>query len=101
MKPINERTSKRIQQFPEENIWTEYTRLNNEVGSVNLGQGFPDFETENFIKENTIEAIKTGPLYYARPKGDMELTKQLANFYGPLLNRDIDPLNEVLSFAIF
>eukprot|EP01080_Neovahlkampfia_damariscottae_P003360 gene3360-5907_t len=96
MKPIKERTAKRIQQFPEENIWTEYTRLNNENKSVNLGQGFPDFETENFIKENSIEAIKSGPLYYARPKGDLELTKQISNFYGSLLNREIDSLNEVI-----
>jgi hypothetical protein len=42
MKSIEERAAKRIQQFPNENIWTEYTRLNNETkGGVNLGQGFP------------------------------------------------------------
>jgi hypothetical protein len=47
-----------------------------------------------------VEAIKKGPLSYARPKGDGELVKELSNFYGPLLNRDIDALNEIIGLFL-
>jgi hypothetical protein len=46
-----------------------------------------------------VDAIKNGPLSYARPKGDGELVKELSNFYGPLLNREIDALNEIIGFC--
>jgi kynurenine--oxoglutarate transaminase/cysteine-S-conjugate beta-lyase/glutamine--phenylpyruvate transaminase len=89
--------SDRINVFPNENIWTEYTRLSNEHKSVNLGQGFPDWKAPQFIIDATVEAVQNGPLTYARPGGDMDLVNAVAKFYAPLLKRDrIDPLNEVL-----
>lgn len=36
---------------------------------MNLGQGFPDWNAPEFIKEATIDAINTGPHSYARPMG--------------------------------
>jgi kynurenine--oxoglutarate transaminase/cysteine-S-conjugate beta-lyase/glutamine--phenylpyruvate transaminase len=89
--------SDRINVFPNENIWTEYTRLSNEHKSVNLGQGFPDWKAPQFIIDATVDAVQNGPLTYARPGGDMDLVNAVSKFYAPLLKRDrIDPLNEVL-----
>lgn len=88
--------SERISNFPQENVWTEYTRLSIEYKSMNLGQGFPDWSTPQFIKDSTVDAVLNGSLSYARPAGDMELTTQVAQLYSPLLNRTIDPVKEIL-----
>ena len=39
-------------------VFAEYTRLANEHRAVNLGQGFPDFDGPEFVKEAAIAAIR-------------------------------------------
>ena len=41
----------------EKNLWVEYSALAVKHKAVNLGQGFPDFQTPQFMKELWQEAI--------------------------------------------
>lgn len=50
-------------------IFAEMTALANRHRAVNLGQGFPDFDGPDFIKEAAIEAIRSGPNQYAPTGG--------------------------------
>jgi len=50
-------------------IFTEMSRLAAEHGAVNLGQGFPDFDGPDFVKDAAIEAIRAGHGQYARMSG--------------------------------
>ncbi len=46
-------------------IFTEMSRLALEVGAVNLGQGFPDFDGPEEVREAAIHAIRSGVNQYA------------------------------------
>jgi hypothetical protein len=62
-------------------IFTEITRLANEHGAVNLGQGFPDFDGPDFVKDAAIAAIRAGHGQYARMIGIPLLNAALARKY--------------------
>ncbi len=59
-------------------VFTEITRLANEAGAVNLGQGFPDFDGPEFVKEAAIAAIAAGHGQYARMAGVPALTAAIS-----------------------
>ena len=63
--------------------------------SVNLGQGFPDWPTPDFVKDALKASIAEDHNQYARSAGDPVLVEALATHYSPLLGRTIDPLTEV------
>ncbi len=46
-------------------VFAEYTRLANEHGAINLGQGFPDFAAPDFIKAAAQQAIAADLNQYA------------------------------------
>lgn len=50
----------------------------NELGAVNLGQGFPDYDCDDFIKQAAIEAITTGHNQYAPSQGTAFLRSAIA-----------------------
>ena len=62
-------------------VFTEITRLANEAQAVNLGQGFPDFDGPEFVKEAAIAAIREGHGQYARMAGILPLTRALSARY--------------------
>lgn len=76
-------------------MWSEFTPLANEHKSCNLGQGFPDWATPDFAKKALVEAINGDFNQYSRSAGDVALVTALANHYGKLVNRTINPLTEV------
>ena len=47
----------RMNGFDKPSVWTEFDPLAIELGAVNLGQGFPNWETPSFVKEAAIMAI--------------------------------------------
>ncbi len=57
-----------------------------EIGAVNLGQGFPDYDADSFIKNAAIEAIQSGSNQYAPSSGVMALQSAIEfhehRFYG-------------------
>lgn len=62
-------------------IFTEMSRLAVEHGAVNLGQGFPDFDGPDFVKEAAVAAIRAGHGQYARMTGIPPLHQALAKKY--------------------
>ena len=59
-------------------IFTEMSRLAQAKGAVNLGQGFPDFDGPDFVKDAAIAAIRAGHGQYARMFGVPELNRCIA-----------------------
>jgi aspartate/methionine/tyrosine aminotransferase len=77
-------------------IFTEMTQLALEHDAINLGQGFPDWDGADFVKEAAAAAMKEGGHdQYPPSQGIPALRRAIAERYGPLLGRDLDPGSEV------
>ncbi len=76
-------------------VFTEMTRLANETGAVNLGQGFPDFAAPDFIKEAASRAIIADHNQYAPAPGVPRLRQEIARRFEHRHGRAVDPDNEV------
>jgi aspartate/methionine/tyrosine aminotransferase len=77
-------------------VFAEFTALANQVGAVNLGQGFPNFPAPDFVKQAAQAAIAADLNQYARSAGHPRLVRALAATYGPLLGRTLDPMAEIV-----
>jgi len=75
-------------------IFTVMSALANEVGAINLSQGFPDFETSPVLIELVNNAMKAGHNQYAPMAGVLALREQLAQktekLYGAVYNPDTE-----------
>ena len=60
-------------------VWQEFTPLAKETGAVNLGQGFPDWETPRFVKDALIRALEENHNQYARSAGQPALVQAIAS----------------------
>jgi aspartate/methionine/tyrosine aminotransferase len=78
-----------------ETIFTEISRLANEHNAVNLGQGFPNFDGPDFVKQAAIEAIKSGHGQYARMFGLPDLNRAIAERFAATSGISVDPEREV------
>lgn len=59
-------------------VFTEITELAKAHGAINLGQGFPDFDGPEFVKEAAVAAMRRGENQYARMFGIPELNRAIA-----------------------
>jgi len=59
-------------------IFTVMSRRARELGALNLGQGFPDYDIDPRITELTAEAMAEGRNQYAAMEGVLELREQIA-----------------------
>ena len=66
-----------------------------EVGAINLGQGFPNWDGADLAKRAAIASMATGNDQYPPSHGIPELRRAIARRYGPRLGREIDPNSEV------
>ncbi len=57
-------------------IFSDITRRAVETGAINLGQGFPNFDGPEFVKEAAIAAIRAGHGQYAPTAGIPELAER-------------------------
>lgn len=68
--------------------------LANEVGAINLSQGFPDYDTSPRLTELVTQAMQNGHNQYAPMAGLMELREQVAikteRLYGAIYNPDTE-----------
>jgi len=75
-------------------IFAEMTALANQHNAVNLGQGFPDFPTPEFLKEAAVTAIRNEINQYAPSKGNHRLrhaiAKKVEHFYGLSTNPETE-----------
>lgn len=87
----------------EKSVWVEYIQLAAEYKpKVNLGQGFPDYHSPDHVTKNLAQITTSdNPLLnqYTRGFGHPTLVANLSKLYSPLVNRQIDPQNEILVTA--
>ena len=77
-------------------VFAEFTALANQAGAINLGQGFPNFPAPDFVKEAARAAIGADLNQYPRGAGHPRLVTALAQVYGPLFGRSLDPMREIV-----
>src|ERR1700712_2863314 len=75
-------------------IFTIMSALANEVGAINLSQGFPDFDTSPELIKLVNNAMKSGHNQYAPMPGVLALREQIAQktekLYGAVYNPDTE-----------
>lgn len=89
------RSTARLVGFDKPNVFAEFTGLAITHKAVNLGQGFPDWESPTFCKDAMIRAVHSNFNQYCRSAGEINLVNAVSTHYSPLLNNSIDPLTEV------
>ncbi|XP_008547419.1 kynurenine aminotransferase [Microplitis demolitor] len=86
----------------DKSVWVEYIDLGLKYKPLNLGQGYPDFFAPSHVTDALASATKSNdPLLnqYTRPFGHPRLVNILGKLYSKVLNRNIDPYNEILVTA--
>lgn len=77
-------------------VFTKFSVLALEHNAINLGQGFPNFDGPEYIKEAAIEAINTvGKNQYARGHGIPALNAAIAERFNKETGLTVDPEAEV------
>ena len=76
-------------------VFAEVTTLAQRYDAVNLGQGFPDFDGPESLKEAAIRAIRDGHNQYCRMIGQPELNRAVADHQRRFYDLDFDPDLEI------
>jgi methionine aminotransferase len=76
-------------------IFTVMSALANEVGAVNLSQGFPDYDTSPVLIELVNKAMKNGFNQYAPMSGYMPLREEISRKTEKLYGAYYDPDTEI------
>lgn len=88
--------SRRVQTFTD-SVIRRMTRINDMTpGSINLSQGFPDFDPPKEILEALKAAAEHGPHQYSITFGAKNFRDTLADMYTKKWNRPIDPDKEIV-----
>ncbi len=77
-------------------IFAEMTALAVKHNAANLGQGAPDFDGPEFLKEAAIKAIRDGRGQYARMTGLPELTKAIATRFEKTSGISYEPDRDIV-----
>ncbi|KAJ7965596.1 Aminotransferase [Quillaja saponaria] len=86
--------AKRLEKF-KTTIFSQMSMLAIKHGAINLGQGFPNFDGPEFVKEAAIQAIKDGKNQYARGCGVPDLNSAIAERFKKDTGVVVDPEKEV------
>ncbi|XP_076918098.1 uncharacterized protein LOC143578388 [Bidens hawaiensis] len=86
--------AKRLEKF-KTTIFTQMSSLAIQHGAINLGQGFPNFDGPEFVKEAAIQAIKDGKNQYARGYGVPDLNSAIAYRFHKDTGLTVDPEKEI------
>ena len=76
-------------------IFAVNSRRARELGALNLGQGFPDYDIDPRLTELVTEAMRAGHNQYAVVDGLMELREQIALKVARSYGVKVDPQSEV------
>jgi methionine transaminase len=79
----------------EESIFSKMSRLSGKFNAIDLSQGFPDFPTDDKLKELVNVAMRNGHNQYAPMPGLYELREQIAVKIEKLYSRNYDPDTEI------
>lgn len=91
---MSSQVSDRLSQFGT-TVFTEISALAVKHNAVNLGQGFPNFDGPDFVKEAAINAITQGKGQYAQMAGIPDLNKAIASRFEKDSGLRVDPVKEV------
>ncbi len=87
-------TALRIADF-KDSIFGVISRLAKEHGAVNLGQGFPDFDGPEWLKDIAYRKMQEGHNQYAPFPGSLHLREQVSHYYKELYGLNYDPESQV------
>jgi methionine aminotransferase len=76
-------------------IFTVMSRRARELGALNLGQGFPDYDIDPRLTELVTQAMRAGHNQYAPMEGLPLLRERIALRLRASYGRDIDPVSEI------
>jgi methionine transaminase len=76
-------------------IFTIMSRRARELGALNLGQGFPDYDIDPRLAELTGEAMRQGHNQYAPMEGVPELRERIARKLGASYGGEFDPVAQI------
>ena len=77
-------------------VFSEFSALAVRVGAVNLGQGFPDFDGPEVVREAAVTALRRGENQYAHGLGAPPLRQAIAEHARRFLDLSIDPETQVV-----
>lgn len=80
-------------------IFAEMSSLAAKFGAANLGQGFPDKDGPQWIREAAVDAIRTGKNQYSPGRGISALRQAIADHQRRHYGIELDPETEVLVTA--
>jgi DNA-binding transcriptional MocR family regulator len=66
------------------------------ASALNLGQGFPNWETPLFVKQALCDAVMANHNQYCRSNGHPVLVEQLAKEYSAAFGRPVSAMNDVV-----
>lgn len=87
-------TALRIADF-KDSIFGVISRLARENGAVNLGQGFPDFDGPEWLKDIAYKKMQEGHNQYAPFHGTANLRQEVSNYYKKFYSLDFNSESEV------
>jgi len=76
-------------------IFTVMSRRARELGALNLGQGFPDYDIDPRLAELTGEAMRQGHNQYAPMEGVLQLRERIACKLGASYGGELDPQSQI------
>jgi N-succinyldiaminopimelate aminotransferase len=85
----------RMREF-ETSIFAEMTGLAMSTGSINLGQGFPDYDGPQAVLDAAAEAIRGGHNQYPPSVGILPLREAIAAHEKKYYDLDYDPSSEIV-----
>ena len=80
-------------------IFAEMSALAASTGAINLGQGFPEDDGPEFVREAAVSAIRAGVNQYPPGPGTPELLRAVAQHQERRYGLHVDPSSEVLVTA--
>lgn len=87
-------TALRIADF-KDSIFGVISKLAREHNAVNLGQGFPDFDGPEWLKEIANKKINEGFNQYAPFQGSQNLRQEVSQYYKKFYGLSYDPENQI------
>ena len=76
-------------------IFTVMSRRARELGALNIGQGFPDYDVDPRLTELVAGAVSAGHNQYAPMEGVIELRQQIARKLESSYGARVDPETEI------
>lgn len=76
-------------------IFTTISALAEEHNAINLGQGFPDYDGPDYLRERLAYHVMNGRNQYPPMAGVLSLREQISRKVNDLYGRNVDPSSEV------